>query len=288
MPERKILKSVIAVAMLSLSIIARADDSASGNLFLDDKYTIWLGGFFPNVDSRIRIDPDIGSPGDGLDFEDTLGLADGKSVLFGGVRWRQSRRHIYDLEFIQLNRSGHVSGISEDLNIGDYEIRVGGRIDSVFDVAIGRFTYGYSAIATDKTVLSLKAGLHFAKFDSVLKLGGAVFQDGMPIGDPSTSVEQSAQINAPLPHFGVSYAQILTPKTALRAHALLFSIKYADYKGTLLDFGLDIHYRPWRQFGLGGGLRYFRATVEDDSDSGLRGRFLYEYIGPAVYGTWSF
>jgi hypothetical protein len=285
----KILSTaVIATIGISPGICAGADDVASGSPFVNDKYTIWLGGFFPNLDSNIRMDSDMGTLGDGLDFEETLGLEDAKSVLFGGFRWRPSFRHMVEFEFIRLDRAGQVSGITENFDIGDYEVRAGGRIDTVFDVAISRFTYGYSAIATETSSLYLKAGLHIASFDAVLKLSGAVFIDGIPINDPSTVVEEAAGLNAPLPHIGVSYGRAISPRVAFRTQALLFAIKFNNYKGTLLDFGADVQFRPWQAFGLGAGLRYFRTTVEDDSGTGLRGKFSYEYVGPVVYGTWSF
>lgn len=189
-----------------------------------------------------------------------------------------------EFEFAQLNRSGLLAGVTQDLDIGDYEVRVGGRIATVFDVSLGRLTYGYYLINTDRNNLVLKGGLHIAKLETVLELSGNVFQDGVPVGDPLTVVEEGADITAPLPHFGLSYAYAFSPKLAVRARGLAFAIKISDYKGTLYDLGLDVQYWPWRRFGLGAGLRYFRATVSDESDADLRGKFKYEYYGPVVYG----
>ena len=281
-------RGLLASTLILQAMHVDAEDATHDSTFLDDTYALSLGGFFPSLDSQIRLDPEVGTPGDGLDFEDVLGLADGKSVLFGGVKWRPSLRHLIEFEFIHLNRSGQVTGISEPLDIGDYEVRVGGNIQTVFDVAIGRFTYGYDLVANGKIALNLKAGLHIASFDTVLQLSGAVFQDDVIVGDPTTVVEQAGNIPAPLPHIGLSYGQAITRTVAVRAQALVFAIKYDGYKGNLLDLGADIQYRPWEKFGLGAGIRYFRATVEDHNDDGLRGKFSYEYLGPVIYGTWSF
>jgi hypothetical protein len=281
-------RGLLASALILQAMQVNADDAPRDSMFLEDTYTLWLGGFFPSLDSQVRLDPVAGTPGDGIDFEDVLGLADGKSVLFGGFKWRPSLRHMIEFEFIQLNRSGQVAGISESLEIGDYVIEVGGDVQTVFDVAIGRFTYGYDLVSNGEIALNLKAGLHIASFDTVLQLSGAVFRDGVPIGDPTTVIEQKGSITAPLPHFGLSYGQAISETVAVRAQALVFAIKYDGYKGMLLDFGVDVQYRPWETFGLGAGIRYFRTTVEDDSDDGLRGKFSYEYVGPVIYGTWSF
>lgn len=285
---RFLSRGLLAGALISPAMHVDAADSGQDSPFLNDTYTVWLGGFFPSLDSQIRLDSDRGTPGDGLDFEEVLGLADSKSVLFGGVKWQPASRHMLEVEIVQLNRSGHVDRISKPLKIGEYEIRVGGNIDTVFDVSIGRITYGYDLVSNEKTAINLKAGLHIMSFDTVLSMSGTVYRDDVIVGDPNTVIEQSGGIKAPLPHFGVSYGHVISPTMAFRAQALLFAIKYNNYKGYLLDLGADLQFRPWQDFGLGAGVRYFRTTVENDSDSGLRGKFWYEYLGPVVYLTWSF
>ncbi len=151
---------VVALAVPCVLILAAgkalAADEDEGAPFLDDRYSIWLGGFFPTVDSRFRLDSSAGVPGDEIDFEDTLGLEDGKNVGFGGFRWRITPRNLVEFELVELNRSGIVGGISNPLQIGDYEIRVGGQIETEFDVAIGRLTYGHTVINTEKSEVALK------------------------------------------------------------------------------------------------------------------------------------
>ena len=71
------------------------------------------------------------------------------------------------------------------------------------------------------------------------------------------------------------------------SNCLSFAVKIGGYEGTVLDLGLDVQYRPWRRFGVGAGLRYFRITVDDKRDSALA-RFEYEYFGPVIYGVFSF
>ncbi len=282
-------RTAVAGALILAPTIAAAADAPDGSApFLQDRFSFWLGGFFANVDSQIRLDSSSGAPGDEIDFEDTLGLEDSKSSGFGGFRWRISRRNLVEFELVQLNRSGLVEGITEPLFIGQHEIRVGGRIETDFDVTIGRLTYGYSVLDTDTSELALKAGLHLTKLHTLLRLSGAVFKDGVPVGTPSSVVEEGEDVTAPLPHIGASYAYAFTPKLGLRAQGLAFAIKLSGYEGTLLDLGLDLQYRPWRRFGVGAGMRYFNITVDDNRDSDSLGRFMYEYFGPVIYGVYSF
>ena len=281
-------KAVSAGLLVMATAAAAADNPDEGAPFLDDRYSIWLGGFFPTVDSRFRLDSSTGAPGDEIDFEDTLGLEDGKTVGFGGFRWRISPRNLVEFELVQLNRSGLVEGISKPLDIGDYEIRVGGRIETEFDVTIGRLTYGFTALNTETSEVALKAGLHLTKVHTLLRLSGAVFKDGIPVGTPSSVVDEGEDVAAPLPHLGLSYGYAFTPKLGFRAQALAFALKISGYEGSLIDLGLDVQYRPWRRFGVGAGLRYFNITVDDKRDADSRSRFVFEYFGPVIYGVFSF
>lgn len=285
---RFLSKSVVAGVLALTTTTAAAENPDGSAPFLDDRYTFWLGGFFPNVDSRVRLDSSSGAPGDEIDFEDTLGLEDSKAVAFGGFRWRVSPRNLIEFELVQLNRSGLIEGITEDLDIGDHEIRVGGRIETDFDVTIGRLTYGYTVINTDTSEVALKAGLHLTKVHTVLRLSGAVFKNGVPVGTPLTVVEEGEDVAAPLPHLGLSYGYAFTPKLGFRAQGLAFAIKISGYEGSLLDVGLDLQYRPWRRFGVGAGMRYFNITIDDNRHFDSRGRFMFEYFGPVIYGVYSF
>jgi hypothetical protein len=287
---RPILKALaLAGIFLLTGGNASAFDENTAAAYLDKRFSLWLGGFFPKVHSTVRLDTPSVAPGDTIDFEDTLGLEDGKSVLIGGVRWRFNRRHQLEGELIQLNRSGLLEAVSEGLDIGDYEVRVGARIESQFDVTVGRLTYGYAVVETEKSAVNLKAGLHVARFKTLLRLSGNIFKDGVPIDDEGLSfVDEGTDLTAPLPHFGASWGYAISDRFVLRAQGLVFALKIDDWQGSLIDLGFDAQFHPWRRFGIGAGLRYFKTTVENDNTGKTFGKFVYEYYGPVVYGVFSF
>ena len=280
---------VLAVVLLLTSGNANAAPEKLAAAFLDKRFSLWLGGFSPEVDSTIRLDKPNGEPGDTIDFEDTLGLEDGTSVPFGGARWRFNRRHHLEGEFIRLSRSSLLEGATEDLDIGDYEVRVGARIESQFDVTVARLTYGYAVVDTEKSAVNLKAGLHVARFKTLLRLSGNVLKDGVPIEDGGFSfVDEGTDITAPLPHLGVSWGYAISDRFGLRAQGLVFALKLDDWQGSLVDLGFDAQFHPWRRFGIGAGIRYFRTTIENDNPDRTFGEFVYEYCGPVLYGVFSF
>jgi hypothetical protein len=269
------------------------------NPMLDDKFSLWIGGFFPNVKSTIRLDSNsITLPGDEIDFENFLGLEDSKSVLWGGFRWHANYRNQLEVEINNLNRTGSVSASTGDVNIGDQTIIAGAQIDTQFDLALVRLTYGFSVIRKQKHDLAVKAGVHMAFVGLKIDAFGDI-QDvdtGMTVCNPSpcqASIETS-DYTLPLPHLGLSYTYAITPKWGLRTQALGFAIKIGDIKGTMAEFDLDVHYQPWEHVGFGGGLRYWDLTVEysDDGSEGgyspINGEFQYKYWGPALYILGSF
>ena len=278
---------LVLTGFVTAGSIARAEEARSLPPMASSPWAFWVGGFFPQVDSKIRIDSDLGSPGDGISLEDTLGLEDSKTVLWGGARWRFKTRHIIEAEIANLNRSGTVAGITEELDIDEETIRAGARINTEFDLAVVRATYGYSLLSKENYDLSLKAGFHFAYTQFSIDAFGDIedVNTGETLCDPSpceTRIETS-DFTIPLPHLGLAYVYQFTPKLALRSQLLFFALEISDIKGVLSEVDVDVQYQPWEQVGFGAGIRYFNVNVEDKGDSFFRGEFEFDYWGPVVY-----
>jgi hypothetical protein len=259
----------------------------------DQKWRVWLGGFFPNFDTAVRVDSNMGSPGDGLDLESVLGLSDKKSTLWGGARWRVNRRNSLEIEFNNLRRSGSNLQTLEDYQIGDYIIEANGEIDTIFNVTLARITYGYSMIRNQRHNFSVKGGFHLARVDLSMDLTGDISDadTGDNLCTPSpcdVTLLDEVDFTFPLPHLGLAYGFAITPKFAFRTQALGFYVEISDIKGVLTEIDLDLQYQPWKHFGFGTGLRYFNITIDDKGDDLIRGRLEYEYYGPVLYVMGSF
>jgi hypothetical protein len=164
--SRWISLSMIVMAfgvLFSSGALADSDkaDSASINPLLDEKWTFWVGGFFPDVKSTIRLDSDT-APGEGISLENEFGLEDSKSVLWGGARWRISNRNQIEFEFNNLNRSGFVSATTRPFPIGEFVVQADASISTKFDLTLARLTYGFSVIKNERNDLALKIGAHIA------------------------------------------------------------------------------------------------------------------------------
>ena len=286
-------------ALFALSILIQGtalakpiSEEEKYNHMLDDKFSLWIGGFFPQVESTIRLDSDAGLPGDNINFENFFGLEGSKTTLWGGFRWRISRRNQLEFEFNNLNRSGSVSASTDDVDIGEETVVAGARIDTQFDLRLARITYGFAVIQKQKHELAVKAGIHVVGTSLEIDAFGDV-QDvntGLTLCNPSpcqASVE-SDDYTVPLPHFGLSYVYAFTPNWGLRAQGLGFAIDINDISGVMTEVDIDVHYQPWKHVGIGAGFRFWDLTIKDTGDSVLQGKFEYQYFGPAVYVLGSF
>ena len=243
---------------------------------------IYLGGFYPMVNSDIRLDADIfGGIGDTISLEDTLGLEEGQAVMWGGLVWQISRRNLLELEYFQLNRSGSIGALSEAFQIGNSVAQVGARVDTIMDVDIGRITYGFYFVDKKKLDVAVKGGIHWLELDAGITLSGAVAN--VETGKQKQgSVTEGGSIGAPLPHVGLALNYAITPKLVSRAQALVFGAGIEQYSGVLLDLGFDFVYSPIKHFGFGGGLRYFDLRLKAD-DGEFSGEFDYGYWGPTLF-----
>jgi len=281
MPARISFAAVILLLAANLYAQAPAEGEYAN---FNDPFRVYLGGFYPKMDSEIAINGDVVTPPP-LDIENELGLQEGKFVGWGGAKWRISRRNSLELEYFALNRDGLVDLFPEPVEVGDLVIE-SGSISTAFDVAVTRLTYGFSLKRSERSDLQAKAGLHIADMSIGLQLAGAVCDRRLgesPPGCPTGQAPplETEEVTAPLPHFGLSWAYALSPTIMTEVRAMGFAIEVNDVDGGLIEVSGDVFWQPWDNLGLGLGLRYFDLSVKA-GDADLNGKFNLYYFGPAV------
>ncbi len=275
--------------LAGLALPAQAQDDGSYDHF-NDPFRVYVGGFFPSVDTQIAINGSVVNPPP-INVEDVLGVEDSSSVAWAGAAWHISRRNSLEFEFFNLNRDGFVNLVPDPVEVGDLIIE-SGSINTAFDVSVGRLTYGFSIMRNERMDIQLKGGLHIADLSVALQVSGAVCDltmGEMPPGCPGgqTPPSESADVTAPLPHFGVSFAYAITPTIAANFEVIGFALELDNIDGSLVEIDADIVWQPTRHLGFGVGLRYFNAEVES-TGSDLNGKFDLEYFGPTVYVSATF
>lgn len=273
--------------VLAVALLATPAAYAQDYPILDDPWRVYLGGFDATVDSTLEIGSDVLPPIPPIDVEDILGVADSKTVFWGGIGWRIARRHSLELEGFSLNRSAAISETFDPpLQVGDSFLE-DGTVSTSYDTSVYRLTYGFSAIRTDRSDLQLKGGIHIASMEAGLGISGSVCNldtiPSEPPGCPQAGASTEGEdVTAPLPHFGISYAYALSQKWAFNVAGMGFAVEIDDIDGSIIELNADFAWQPTRHFGVGLGYRYFTVNIESGG-SDLNGEFEFDYHGPAIY-----
>ena len=80
---------------------------------LSDRFLARVDLFFPNLDTKIRVDASDGSIGTTIDFEQNLGMSDTETLGGIGFGWRFAKKHRLRLDHFNLDRSGSAITITE-------------------------------------------------------------------------------------------------------------------------------------------------------------------------------
>ena len=281
------ISNLLTVALVAGITLTTSAAAAGPYDQFNDRFRIYLGGFWPQIDSSININGDVIPPGPPISIEDTLGVEDSKAVAWGGVQWHISRRNSLELEIFSLKRDGGVSGtFNPPIQIGDTFIE-SGAINTSYDTSIGRLTYGFSVVRNERMDIQLKAGLHLASLEAGIGLSGEVCDQTTtpttPPGCPSgTTGSETEDVTAPLPHLGGSFSYAITPSVAVNFQIIGFALELDGLDGSIVEVDADIAWQPWRNFGVGAGFRYFDTDV-DAGNSELNGEFDFQYFGPVIY-----
>jgi hypothetical protein len=269
-PHRTILFALLASGgLLATAMPARAQA-------LDDKYWIEIAGYWPDVDSHVRVQsktfPNVATD---IDLESDLDLADRKTLPAIGAGVRLGSHFVIGAEYYALKREGSRS-IQRDLVFDDVTYPVGASVSSGFESDIYRLTVGYDFVRNDKFALGAAIGAHITNFDVSLSGQANVGNAGV-----STEVRRK-EVLAPLPTVGLFGSAKLLPRLTLNGRVDFLQLKIDDYKGRLINAQAALTYRFVKNVGLGIMYRYVDYRLDADKER-WEGRLSYRFSGPSVF-----
>ena len=137
--------------------------------------------------------------------------------------------------------------------------------------------------------MNFMAGLHGMRVNANLALSGNLIVDGEPVfvlpNEPNVEVDKT---KLPLPHFGLGINYVLTPR--LIGHAMVkgFALEIGDTYGRLIEANLGVQYQLGNNFGIGGGIKWFRLDVVEDETERVDVKMDFDFFGPAVFLIYTF
>ena len=262
----KSIAIILAIATLALSLPVQAEDD---NYWMtEDRIRLIVGGYFPKIDSQIRISNNQGQ-GTLIDLEDDLGLDDSVASLRiqGHYRFNPEHRFIYSFADVSRDASNVVK---RDIIFDDKVFPAGSLVAADFSIQLFKLLYAYSFFQNNKIDLSFSTGI--VGFDLDAKLDS-----------PLVEREEDSSF-LPLPVVGLRGMYAYNKKLVMTADIDYFKINEDNAEAEVIDWSLAIEYDVFKRIAL--GLAYGRFNLDgekkDDNDKfdfDIEGLFIYSKFG---------
>jgi hypothetical protein len=171
-PVRSALQAGLLLLVVLTGATAHGQSTAwTTHPALQDRWSIQLGVYTPNVSTTARLNGAGGRIGTEVNFEDDLGYADRKhmpAVLASvrlGERWR------IEAEYLSLQRENSHT-LSRTVSWGDNSYTVGTVVNSEFSSDIFRLSGGYSFVRDAQKEFGVAFGLHTTDFKMSIAASG--------------------------------------------------------------------------------------------------------------------
>jgi len=273
-------QSLFACLALSLFSVAHAADQKPTNDKLpdwapqpkpnvvEDRFRVELMTLSADLDTTVRIDPTLATPGTPISAEDDLGLDDSKLLPLVEITLLPGDRHLIRLSGFSLRRSAR-EVIDRTLVFDDQTYLPGEPVDSTLNLTSVGLTYGYSIVKTRSVDLALTFGVQVVEVEANAVVRSRVVRDS------ETAV-------TPLPLAGIEGRFDFNQRWSFEARAQYLSVEFDEIDGSVLDARAALTWRMNPYLVLGLGYRSFEVEVDsrDVDDPGL---FEMKMAGPLLF-----
>ena len=235
--------AAVCFALLSMSVSSPA--LAQSTDF--DRFSISLGVFVTNRDSKTQLDGQIPNSGTPVDLENDLGFDKSDTVFRVDGVFRFNEKHRIDFSAFDLSRSASKQ-IQKDIEWNGEPFPIDTVVDASLDLNIYKVAYTWSFLRRDKGYLGATAGLYVADV-------------GTSLAAESIGRSSSGGVTAPLPVFGLRGQYDLAEKWSLRGSAEIFAIEYGDFSGSLYDLYAGVDYQLFERMAVGLGINSVNLNV---------------------------
>jgi hypothetical protein len=263
-PRSRAMKTfLIAAAAMLAAVPALAADP-----LYEEGLSARVGAMFSTADTRLRVDAGNGAAGTTVTLEDNLGYSKNETLPTFDATWRINPRHRIEVGYAALSRDAQKT-IAGEIRFGDTVFPVNTNVNSKFESDIWRLTYGWSFYREGGNELSLLLGMHVTGFKTKLEGSGG-------------RLAETSDYTVPLPTIGLQGSWAFDPQWRLSGWVQVFSLKYNDYDGSLVNGAFTAEYRINRNLAVGAGYTIYDYNL-DVTKSRSRASFDYQFAGPVLY-----
>ena len=226
-----------------------------------------LSAFNSSIDTTVTRDASDSQPGDELDLEDFLGVADQETIIQLDARFRVAYFHRFELAYFELQRRS-LTTLGQDIDFGDETFVAGTEVETSMRSEVLRLAYSYSLMRSMQKELGVSIGVSFSQFETGLMAS-------------ATNQSERITLDAPLPTMGVFGSVAIGSNWQLGAEIQLFAFDFDNYDGymTYLDLGFERRFGDVLGVGIGYNLYNIRLEAQEDDS---RGTLRVRHHGPKL------
>ncbi|HZN54789.1 MAG TPA: hypothetical protein VFB67_05660 [Candidatus Polarisedimenticolaceae bacterium] len=251
-----------------------------------DKVRLSFGGMFADAYTDAGLGSTTAGIGASINFEDTFGLDENKSVFRFEANWHVTKRQFLDFGYLRLNRSGSRI-ISQDVEWGDFIYEAGANVRAGFQSQFPYAAWRWAFLDLPQVRISGSAGIDYLTIKADLTANGNVTdQNGTPV---TGEVKADVSVSAPVPQFGLQLDWALTKRMAMLLYVR--QIYISDIAG--IDGGIgesSVRFRWWyaKHAGVSAGLDKESIDLKSYESGNKKARFRYEVRGFSLYFDFAF
>lgn len=235
---------------------------------VEDRFRVEVMTLGANVDTDLRIDPNLVTPGTQVNAEDDLGLDESKLLPLAEITLLPGDRHLIRLSGFGLRRSARKE-LDKTFVFDDQTYLPGEQVDSTLNLTMIGLTYGYSIVKTQRTDFALTFGIQVIEVEANAVVRSRVVRDS------ETGV-------TPLPLAGIEGRFDFNDRWSAEGRVQYLSVEFDEIDGSVLDARAALTWRLNPYLLLGLGYRHFAVKV-DSRDVDTPGFVDLRMAGPLLF-----
>ena len=278
MTERLVLLAFLIFAAAHDSL---AEESGSVHPWLDKKFVIEVGVFYPERMARFKArgsvdlpSPETLEPAESIDFGEQFSISQSDKTFAAEFGWRYARNWTLRMQYFD-SRGSNSAVLEEDIEWEDLTFLAGTNATAGTEFELTRFVWDYRILNQPNQHLGLSGGFHWLHIRGYIE--GTVLEPSGP-----TFRGESASVDAPLPNIGFTYVRALSSRWGFRTRFDWFSADIHPYDGIFINASAGFNYSMSDWFGVGINYNFVELDVGVDGDN-WRGEIETRYDGFYIY-----